>query len=98
LVGGIALTPSATQVLKPDRFAVVVAGTVRDRRPGRGDELIDVPGMLIRAFRAAGLHLYNDNVYVRHFGSASRWLRRTYELGGAKLQSVRRLCMRRVSL
>lgn len=69
----------------------MVAGTVRDQRPGRGrgDELIDVPGMLIRAFRQAGLHLYNDNVYVRHFGSASRWLRRTYEMGGAKLVSVR---------
>ena len=84
------------QFLKPDRFAVVVAGTVRDRRPGRGDELIDVPGMLIRAFCQAGLQLYNDNVYVRHFGSASRWLRRTYEMGGAKLVSVR-ACTRRVS-
>ncbi len=71
---------------------MVVAGAVRDKRPGRGDELVDVPGMLVTAFRRAGLHQYNDAVYVRLFGSASRWLRRTYELGGAKLQSVRACC------
>ncbi len=46
-------------------------------------------GMLISAFQDAGLHLYNDAVFVRHIGSGARWMRRTYELGGAKLQPAR---------
>jgi hypothetical protein len=33
-------------MLKEDRFAVAVVGSCRDKRPGRGGELVDVAGAL----------------------------------------------------
>ncbi len=46
--------------------------------------------MTCSAFRAAGLHFYNDIVLARQMGTAPMLMRKTYNEGGAKVQPVRR--------
>jgi len=43
--------------------------------------------MVIAAFRAAGLHLYNDIALVRCYGTSAMYARKTYNCA-AKMQPV----------
>ena len=54
--------------LKQNRFAVVVAGDVRDKKTSA---YYGFPQDIIRTFREAGLHYYNDMVLVEVSGSAA---------------------------
>ena len=54
----------AAQLLRDDRFAVVVMGNVRE-----GEMLHDLAGDMTRAMEAAGLRLYMDAVLVTAIGS-----------------------------
>lgn len=56
---------ASCSMLRPDRFACFVVGEVRDRR---GNYLGFVPDT-IAAFRAAGLHFYNEGILVTQAGS-----------------------------
>lgn len=56
----------AAETLKPDRFACIVVGEVRDKRTGGYVGL--VPDT-IRAFEAAGLTYYNEGILVTSVGS-----------------------------
>lgn len=58
----------ATQLLRRDRFAVWVIGEVRDKRTGLCRGLV---AETVRAFQAAGLHLYNELMTVDPIGTAS---------------------------
>jgi hypothetical protein len=51
--------------LKPDRFAAITVGEVRDDR----GMCRNLPGLTIEAFEAAGLKLYNDAILVTAVGS-----------------------------
>jgi len=52
-------------LLKPDRFACFVVGEVRDKR----GNYLNFVGDTINAFRAAGLHYYNEAILVTAVGS-----------------------------
>jgi len=56
--------------------------------PADSDRPPRAPGMAIAAFKAAGLHLYNDVVLLRCVGTASLFARNTFN-SGAKMQPVR---------
>lgn len=56
----------AVQLLKDDRFLVVVVGDVRDRQTG---VLRDFPGDSLRILRGLGLHLLNDAILLTAAGS-----------------------------
>lgn len=51
--------------LKPDRFACIVVGDVRDKK----GFYRNLPGETIAAFEASGLRLYNDAILVTAVGS-----------------------------
>lgn len=51
--------------LKPDRFACFVVGDVRDKR----GNYYNFVGDTVEAFRAAGLHFYNEAILVTSAGS-----------------------------
>lgn len=55
------------RILRPDRFAVMVVGNVRDKQ----GTLRDLGGVTTRAMEAAGLRLCNDAILVTAVGSAS---------------------------
>lgn len=57
----------ACACLKPNRFAVIVVGDVRD---GNGN-YYGFPDDVKRIFRAAGLHLYNELILVEVSGNAA---------------------------
>jgi hypothetical protein len=52
-------------LLKPDRFACFVVGEVRDKR----GNYLNFVGDTIAAFRAAGLHYYNEAILITAVGS-----------------------------
>jgi len=52
-------------LLKPDRFAVIVVGEVRDKK----GNYYDFIGDTVQAFRDAGLHYYNEAILVTAVGS-----------------------------
>lgn len=52
-------------LLKPDRFACFVVGEVRDKR----GNYLNFVGDTINAFRAAGLHYYNEAILITAVGS-----------------------------
>lgn len=74
-----------TDMLKEDRFAVVVVGNYRDKK----GFLHDLVGITVRAMEKAGLKYYNDFVFVTPTGSlpiragkifkASRKMGRTHQ-------------------
>ena len=55
----------AAAMLKPNRFACVVVGEVRDRN----GNYYNFVGDTIRAFTDAGLHYYNEAILIMNFGS-----------------------------
>ena len=57
---------ASCSMLRMDRFACFVVGDVRDRTTGNYRNLV---GDTVRAFRAAGLELYNDAVLITVVGS-----------------------------
>ena len=61
--------------LRPDRFACWVIGDVRD---GDGN-FRNLPGHTVRAFRRAGLELYNQMILVTAVGSLSIRVSRQFE-------------------
>jgi hypothetical protein len=56
---------AAAERLRPNRFACFVVGDVRDP----AGMYRDLPGETIRAFRTAGMHLYNEAVLVTPTGT-----------------------------
>ena len=62
--------------LRPDRFAAWVIGDVRDGKTGL---YRDLPGDTVRAFRRAGLELYNTFILVTAVGSLSIRVTRQFE-------------------
>lgn len=60
-----AIVAAACSRLKPDRFACFVVGDFRDKRGNYRNFVSDTIG----AFRAAGLHLYNEAILVTQVGS-----------------------------
>ncbi|GAB3467179.1 hypothetical protein [Actinophytocola sediminis] len=56
----------AAERLRPDRYAVLVVGSARDRRSGM---LRDLRGLTVEAAHAAGLGLHNEAVLVTMIGS-----------------------------
>ena len=52
-------------LLKPDRFACFVVGEVRDKR----GNYLNFVGDTVAAFRAAGLHYYNEAILITAVGS-----------------------------
>lgn len=56
---------SACQLLRQDRFACFVVGDVRDKK----GNYYNFVGDTVEAFRAAGLHYYNEAVLVTAVGS-----------------------------
>lgn len=72
---------AACRMLKPDRFACFVVGEVRDKK---GNYYGFVPDT-INAFRAAGLHYYNEAILVTAAGSlpirAGKQFQATRKLG-----------------
>lgn len=60
-----AIVAAACQKLKPDRFACFVVGEVRDKRGNYRNFVGDT----VEAFRAAGLHYYNEAILVTAAGS-----------------------------
>jgi hypothetical protein len=55
----------AAACLKPDRFGAVVVGDYRDKRGMYNN----FPGQTAEAFRAAGMHLYNEAILITAVGS-----------------------------
>lgn len=55
----------AADMLKDDRFAVFVVGNYRDKN----GYLRDLCGITVRAFETAGMHYYNDMIFVTPCGS-----------------------------
>lgn len=51
--------------LRPNRFAVWVIGDVRDE----GGFFVNLPGLTVEAFEAAGARFYNDAILVTAVGS-----------------------------
>lgn len=74
---------AAAAVLRPDRFAVIVVGDVRDPK-GR---LRDLRGLTIRAAEAAGMTLASGAVLLTPIGSAARRASRAF-LGTRTLARV----------
>lgn len=66
--------------LKPDRYAVVVIGEVRDPEDPTGSYHGIVPDV-IRAFTAAGAHFYNEAILVTAIGSLAARAGRHFESG-----------------
>ncbi len=60
-----AIIKSAAAHLRPDRFACVVVGNYRNKKGA----IIDLQGITIRAFEAAGMTLHNDAILVTAIGS-----------------------------
>lgn len=57
----------AAVCLKPDRFAVVVCGDVRNKKTG---EYYDFPGDIKNTFKQAGLKFYNEIILINSYGTA----------------------------
>ena len=72
--------PAYAQFLKPDRFAVVVAGSCRDKR-SESDELVDVPGatelLLPHWFRGCVPYAKKAHRTLRRHGDFSLFCRWT---------------------
>lgn len=58
---------AAVKCLKPNRFACIVVGDVRDKR----GFYYDFPGDIKRMFKEAGMELYNDIILVDPLGTAA---------------------------
>ncbi|MDQ7784740.1 MAG: hypothetical protein RDU20_17795 [Desulfomonilaceae bacterium] len=64
----------AVMLLKPDRFACLVVGDVRDSR----GIYVNLPAQTIAAFQDAGVRLYNEGVLLTCVGSAAIRARRPF--------------------
>jgi len=64
----------AADKLKDNAFAVCVVGEVRDKR----GHYYNFVGDTIEAFKAAGLHYYNENILVNAYASAAMRVTRTF--------------------
>ena len=64
-------------LLKEDRFACFVVGDVRDKR----GNYYNFVGDTVEAFRAAGLHYYNEAILVTSVGSLPIRVGRQFEAG-----------------
>lgn len=73
-----AILAGAARALRPDRFAVLVTGDVRDPRSGA---LVDFRGMTIRAAGAAGLALQSAAVLLTPVGSLAPRAARVFGAG-----------------
>lgn len=60
-----AIIAASCRLLKPDRFACFVVGDIRDKKGNYRNFVGDT----VEAFRAAGLHYYNDAVLITAVGS-----------------------------
>ena len=56
---------NAVALLKPNRFAVVVVGEVRDKKGNYVNFVADT----VQAFLDAGMHYYNEAIYITPYGS-----------------------------
>ena len=72
-----AIIAQAVERLRPDRFACVVVGDIRDKK-GMYRNFV---AYTISAFRAAGMALYNEAVLVTAIGSRSIRVGRQFEAG-----------------
>jgi hypothetical protein len=61
-----AIIAAAAGMLRPDRFAAITVGEVRDRKTGYYRNFV---GDTVAAFAAAGLGLYNEAILVTAVGS-----------------------------
>lgn len=59
---------NAIKCLKPNRFAVIVVGNIRDKKTGG---YYDFAGDVVNTFTRNGLLFYNDMVLVDHIGTAA---------------------------
>ena len=66
----------AARALRPDRYAVIVTGDVRDSRTGR---LADFRAMTVRAAAVAGLSFQSGAVLVKPAGSLAARAARTFQ-------------------
>ena len=64
-------------LLKPDRFACFVVGDVRDKR-GHYRNFV---GDTVEAFRAAGLHYYNEAILITAVGSLPIRVNKQFQAG-----------------
>lgn len=72
---------NAIRALKNDRFAVIVIGSVRDKKTGF---YYDFTGAVKDTFERNGMHLYNDAVLVTPIGTAA--------LRAGRYMNNRKLC------
>ena len=72
-----AIIAQAVERLRPDRFACVVVGDIRDKKGMYRNFVADT----IAAFRDAGMALYNEAVLVTAVGSLSIRVGRQFEAG-----------------
>lgn len=56
---------NAADMLEDDRFACIVVGNYRDKK----GHLRDLVGLTVRAMEEAGMHYYNDMIFVTPAGS-----------------------------
>lgn len=67
---------AAAAVLRQDRFAAVVVGSVRDRK----GHILDMRKLMVDAFTAAGMHLVNDAVLLNMAGGVAIRAARPFQL------------------
>ena len=70
---------AAAQLLAPDRFAAWVIGEVREKT-GHG-ACLGLVADTIKAFQAAGMHLYNDHVMLTPIGTAPQRAPKQFDAG-----------------
>jgi DNA modification methylase len=62
--------------LKPNRFAAIVVGEIRDKKTGMYRNFV---GETVRAFEDAGAHFYNEAILVTPVGSIRMTVARQFE-------------------
>lgn len=72
-----AIIGAAAALLKPDRFACFVVGDIRDKKGNYRNFVGDT----VEAFRAAGLHYYNEAILITAVGSLPIRVNRQFQTG-----------------
>ena len=65
-------------LLKPNRFAVFVVSQIRDKKTGLINDLV---GWTVQAFQDAGMHFYNDMVFLNALGSLPIRISKQFKAG-----------------
>jgi hypothetical protein len=58
--------------MKPGAFVCMIVGCIRLRVKGGVNELVDLPGHIITAFKKSGFHFWQKIIVRRNPGSAPR--------------------------